>query len=74
MISVAILLVGLHLPLVYYSFRLYHRMSANQSVSDLLASEQLNWLLLAVAPYLIMRMLGIHWNPERARLGEIIRK
>jgi hypothetical protein len=69
---IGVLIVLLHLPLIYYALTLYADLAPGRGVSDLGPGSGLILLLLLVLPYGVLAGLGIRWNPERARLNEII--
>lgn len=67
---IAVLILVLHLPLLYYALRLYPRLGAGQTILDLGPATLLALLVLLLLPYTVLALGGVRWNPERARLGE----
>jgi hypothetical protein len=66
----SVLIVALHLPLLAYVFSLRDDLAADQGVAGLPLPSLGLLLLFLVLPYAVLAMLGLRWNPPRARLGE----
>ena len=67
-----VLIVLLHLPLIYFALTRCADLAPGQDVTDLGAVSLLTLLVLLILPYALLAGLGVRWNPERARLNEII--
>lgn len=67
---VAGFIVVLHLPLVYHALALYLQLPAGANVTQLPAGSLVVLVALLLLPYAVLHVLGIRWNPPRARLNE----
>jgi hypothetical protein len=67
---VAGFIVVLHLPLLYHALALYLQLPAGADISQLPAGSLVVLVALLLLPYAVLHVLGIRWNPPRARLNE----
>ena len=64
------LIALLHLPLIYQALSLYAALAPGKSIADLPATSLFTLPGLLILPYVLLSVLGIRRNPERARLNE----
>ena len=69
---VCVLLVVLHLPLIHQVLGLHRELAPGSGIGDLALPSLLVLLALFLLPYVLLGVLRIRWNPERARLNEYI--
>lgn len=67
---VAGFIVVLHLPLAYHALALYLQLPAGADVTQLPAVSLAVLVALLLLPYAVLHILGVRWNPPRARLNE----
>ncbi len=64
-------LIGvLHLPLILLAIALHDDLGPGQGLTDLSPLALLSLLAGLALPYALLAILGIPWNPQRARLNE----
>lgn len=69
-IIVGTLLMLLHLPFAFYALMLYGQLAPAEGLLTMTWLERGLWFSLLLLPYVATTLLGLCWNPERARLGE----
>ena len=69
---VCVLLVVLHLPLIHQVLGLHRELAPGSGIGDLALPSLFVLLALFLLPYVLLGVLRIRWNPERARLNEYI--
>ena len=64
-------LIGLlHLPLIFLAITLHDDLGPGQDLTDLSPLSLISLLAGLALPYALLAILGVPWNPQRARLNE----
>lgn len=64
-------LIGvLHLPLIFLAIALHDDLGPGQDLTDLSPLSLISLFAGLALPYALLAILGIPWNPQRARLNE----
>ena len=64
-------LIGvLHLPLIFLAIALHDDLGPGQNLTDLSPLSLISLFAGLALPYALLAILGIPWNPQRARLNE----
>ncbi len=64
------LIGALHLPLIFLAIALHDDLGPGQDLADLSPLSLISLFTSLVLPYALLAILGIPWNPQRARLNE----
>lgn len=69
-LSTAGLIGVLHLPMIFLAITLHDDLGPGQGLTDLSPLSLISLFAGLALPYALLAILGVPWNPQRARLNE----